>query len=165
MMKKARTLPKLDLASTRRTIINAWGGSIGNNTNSAFWGRSAEFEVNLKVEFDPLFPSNVIFSLDDEIFWGRSEKDYDAAQFSDSYFNLHRWAEGWLRVASSTLCNQSGDPECRYSFINYIREYDSDPKAYFGDNLSSLKSIKSKYDPQDTLLTSWDVVENRQKRT
>ena len=103
MMKKARTLPKLDLASTRRTIINAWGGSIGNNTNSAFWGRSAEFEVNLKVEFDPLFPSNVIFSLDDEIFWGRSEKDYDAAQFSDSYFNFHRWAEGRGLVACGAV--------------------------------------------------------------
>lgn len=158
MMKKA-TLPNLELASTRRAIINAWGGRIEENTNTAFWGRDAGFEVNLEVDFDPLFPSTSLFS-ESPCIDSTSDK-WDAVCNSHRSFNLKRWAEGWLHMASSTLCNYSGDPQCKYSFINHISEFSNDPESYFGDHLLRLKNIKNHHDPRGKIRVSWEVVEER----
>ena len=64
-------------------------------------------------------------------------------------------------MASSSLCNYSGDPQCKYSYINHLSEFSIDSESYFGDHLPRLKQIKEHHDPQGKMRTSWEVVEER----
>lgn len=160
MMKKD-VLPSFAVVTTRRVTINAWGGMISNeiNRDTAFWGRDAGFEMNLEVEFDPRKISTIF---EDSICNSKSmEDEIDAVCKSNGAFNLKRWAEGWLHITSTSLCYNSGDPLCKFSFINHVSEFSFNAESYFGDHLARLRRIKHQFDPNNILFAKWGLLKQR----